>query len=182
MKQRHRSLPDNLKRSVGVLAVIAALSVLLVTPAQLQASVVVFPQDLAGFNIAAGTPPITINFDTVAAGTDVTGSIIAGVTFQGPRSPLIVVRGADTFTPLGFAGDPVTDLNKLYATSGENVLSPGGVELAPGPDPNKEQDDLTLIFTVPVQAFGFDHLSQSADGISFTSISVFNSADTIRRI
>ena len=67
-----------------------------------------------------------------------------------------------------FAGAPNPANNTLGATSGANVLSPGGVTLGPGPDDAVENDDLTLEFATPVSAFGFDHLAQSADGFSFT--------------
>jgi len=52
------------------------------------------------------------------------------------------------------------------------VLSPGGPELGPGPNPALESDNLTIVFDTPVSCFGFDHLSQSADGYSFTHIAV----------
>jgi hypothetical protein len=134
------------------------------------ASVSVYSKDLAGFNTAAGTPPIAINFDNIATGTNINNTAIAGVTFQGPGAPLIVVKASDTYT--NFWGNPPQC--KLVATSGENVLSPGGVVLGPGFDNDIENDDLTLLFTVPVSAFGFDHLSQSADGASYTGIAVYD--------
>ena len=59
--------------------------------------------DLAGFDSAAGSPPVAIDFDDISPGTDITGSTISGVTFDlgnlpVPSAPLIVVRGNDTFT------------------------------------------------------------------------------------
>lgn len=140
---------------------------------QAQAQVTVFAQDLAGFNAAAGNPPVSISFDDIAAGTDITGSTIAGVTLQGPGAPLIVAVGNDTVTPGGFSGVIDAATNKLFPTGGTNVLSPGGLTLGPA-NPTVENDDLTLVFSSPVSAFGFDHLSQSADGFSFTGIQVFD--------
>ena len=136
---------------------------------------------LAGFNLAAGNPPIAITFDSIATGTDVTGATIAGVTFSSPLSgaPLLVVDGNATFTPSGFTSTPNLALNKLFPTSGQNVLSPGGLELGPGPNNPLENDDLQLVFNQPVNAFGFDHLSQSADGFGFTSIQVFSPSDSL---
>jgi hypothetical protein len=60
----------------------------------------------------------------------------------------------------------------LPATSGTNILSPGGAFLGPGPDPDIEDDSLTLTFEPPVRAFGFDHLSQQADGLGYTRVCV----------
>ncbi len=144
-----------------------------------QAQVTVFAQDLSGFNAAAGNPPISIDFDGIAPGTDIGSQTIAGVLFQALGSPLIVVRGADTTTVGGYSGVLDPDTNKLFPTSGENVLSPGGTTLGPGPDAAIEQDSLQLTFATPLTAFGFDHLSQSADGFSFTSIQVFDTSNAL---
>ena len=73
--------------------------------------------------------------------------------------------------------DPTT--NKLFPTTGLNVLSPGGTTLGPGPNPAVENDGLSLTFSSPLAAFGFDHLSQSADGFSFTSVQVFDAANNL---
>lgn len=129
---------------------------------------------LAGFT-AAGGPGVALDFDAVAPGTDIGGQTLNGVTFAATGSPLVVVRAADTFTdPAGYGGliDPTT--NVLPATSGLNVLSPGGARMAAGPDPAVESDGVDLAFAAPVAAFGFDHLSQSADGFSFTTIRVYD--------
>jgi len=134
----------------------------------------VFAMDKAGFLNALGTLPRTvIDFDDISPDTDISGQQISGVQFVQAGAPLIVVRADDTYTPPdgwgGTARNP--SQNKLIATTPENVLSPGGRELVPGPDPNQE-DSLILIFAQPIQAFGFDHISQSADGSSFTSVRV----------
>ncbi|MBP8304031.1 MAG: hypothetical protein KBE04_07890 [Phycisphaerae bacterium] len=136
---------------------------------------------LAAFNTDAGSPPVAIDFDGMAAGTDITGLTFAGVTFTlgnlpSPSAPLIVVRGADTFTPDGFFSVSNPDTNKLFATSGQNVLSPGGTQLAPGSDPLLENDDLRLTFAAPVSAFGFDLLFQSRDSISSTNVALYGPA------
>jgi hypothetical protein len=162
---RNRNRPTRHTISLALLA-----TTILVAPAN--GAVTTFSNDLAGFNAAAGNPDIQIDFDAIAPGTDITGQSIAGVTFVGPGSPLIVVPAASTFTPPNvFGGTPNPETNVLPATSGLNVLSPGGAELGTG---NLQEDSLTLVFSSPVSAFGFDHLSQSADGFSFTSIAIFD--------
>lgn len=160
-----------MKRSspTSILAILSAMA----SASGASAAVTVFAQNLAGFNAAAGNPPVVMDFDGIPANTDITGQTLAGITFMGPAAPLIVVVGNDTFTPGGFSGAPNPQSNKLFPTSGQHVLSPGGLELAPGPSP-LQVDHLTLIFETPVSAFGFDHLSQSADGFSFTTIAVFD--------
>jgi hypothetical protein len=50
--------------------------------------------------------------------------------------------------------------------------------LGAGPNTAVEDDDLTIVFASPVSAFGFDHLSQSAYGISLTNIQVFSTTNT----
>ncbi len=170
-----------------ILIVVIGISVSLgVKPMEAQPAVSVFFNDLAGFDAAAGSPPVPISFDDIPIGTDITGATLFGVTFDlgnqpAPSAPLVVVRGADTFTPAGFVGviDPTT--NKLFPTGGENVLSPGGLELAPGNpadnipgvNPTLQNDDLRLTFDPPVSAVGFDVLFQSLDFASYVGITVF---------
>lgn len=158
-------------------AALATTIILLTAPAHAQ--VTVFAQNLAGFNAAAGNPPVSLNFDSIAPGTNITGQTINGITLLGPGAPLIVVEGNNTITPSGEFGGAGGALNKLFPTSGANVLSPGGLTLGAGPNSAVEDDDLTIVFTSPVSAFGFDHLSQSADGISLTNIQVFSTTDTL---
>jgi|GEM_PF-2310684 len=159
-----------LAASVAVMMVVGLLTV---SPSL--AAVQVFSKNLAGFDAAAGSPPITINFDNFAPGTDITDTTISGVLLQGPGAPLEVVKASDTFT--NFWGNPPQC--KLVATTGENVLSPGGIVLGPGPNNAVENDDLTLIFSLPVSAFGFDHLSQSSDGASYTQIAVYDPGNVV---
>ncbi len=132
----------------------------------------VFPMNLAGFNAAAGNPPIAIDLESIATGTDLAGMVVAGVTFSSPvGNTLEVVTASATFTTDGYTGAPNPASNVLPATSGRNILSPGGEAMPPGPN-LAQADGLALMFALPVTAFGFDHLSQSADGFSFTSVTV----------
>ncbi|MFO0829468.1 MAG: hypothetical protein U0572_15125 [Phycisphaerales bacterium] len=143
------------------------------------AAVTTYPKNLAGFNAAAGNPPIALDFDSIAPNTDVTGLSFDGVTLMAPGAALIVVIGADTVTPIGFGGAPHPETNKLLPTSGANVLSPGGLTLGPGSNPAIENDDVKLVFDPPVSAVGIDHLSQSADGFGFTTVVVRNAANVV---
>ena len=131
-------------------------------------------RNVAAFTHAMCGSPTTIDFDGITAGTDVGGTVIGGARFVASGAPLTVVRGADTFTPVSFDSGFV-GTHTLIPTSGENVLSPGGVVLGPGSDPNVENDDLTLTFATPVAAVGFDVLWQSADGSSSAVVKVFDS-------
>ncbi len=160
-----------MKRPSKLVFILAGLAVVCLV--QLQgtqpslAAITPYHNDLSGFNTAAGNPPVAINFDNIPKDTNITGATIQGVTFQGPGAPLFVVQATETYTP------PADFTYRLFATSGENVLSPGGIVMSLGPNPAVENDDLTLIFTNPVKAFGFDLLYQSLDGYSLTSIKIF---------
>lgn len=131
--------------------------------------------DLAGFNSAAGTPPIIVDFDALPINQP--APPINGVSFQLLPNAAIpfVIKASDSFTPAGFSWSGPE--NKLYATSGENVLSPGGIELAPGPFDPLENDDIMLVFTPPVKAVGFDLLFQSLDGSSYVGIYALDSEE-----
>jgi len=133
---------------------------------------------LASFNGAAGSDHTRITFDEMAPNIDVTGRVVSGVTFNRVNSrplsaALMVVRDVDTFTPPAFEGVASAAANRLFATSGGNILSPGGAELSPGPNDATERDGLRLDFSVPVMAVGFDLLFQSLDCCSFVELSVF---------
>jgi hypothetical protein len=161
---------------------LAGLLVALVTPLGAGAAVTAFPLDLAGFNAAAGTPPVVVDFDDILPGTDIGGQVLGGVRFDpsATGAPLIVVRASDTLTPAaGFTGIVDASTNTLPATSGAHVLSPGGATLGPGPDDTVENDDLVLTFPTPVSAVGFDHLSQSADGFGFSNVTVFDASSNV---
>jgi len=167
-------------RKINLVIIWLVVMSMLIMASAAYAGVIIYSKNLAGFNAAAGSPPIAIDFDNIAPGSDITGSTICGVTLLGPGAPLIVVRGADTYTPSGvFSGVIDINTNKLILTTGENVLSPGGIFLGPGPNNAIENDDLTIEFAEPVSAFGFDHLSQSADGCSYTYITVFDPSNAV---
>jgi hypothetical protein len=139
------------------------------------AAVVEFTQDLSGFTAAAGSSSVTVGFDDQANGTDIGGQTLGGgATFNAIGSPLIVVDASTTASGGGSA-EPSNATNKLTATSGANVLSPGGALLGVGPDPAVENDDVQLVFDQPVGFVGVDHLSQRADGQGFTRVEVFGS-------
>jgi hypothetical protein len=137
------------------------------------ATTTVFQGDLAGFTAAAGgSVPTFIDFDSTSG--NIAGNNIVGVTFSSPDgNTLEVVPGASTFTPPGFAGVIDADTNRLFPTSGANLLSPGGSELAPGPDP-RQSDSLQLDFTYDVNFFGLDVLFQSYDCCTFVSYAVYD--------
>lgn len=96
-----------------------------------------------------------------------------------PDVSLWVVPGAETFTPPGFTNVIDPELNKLFPTSGKWVLSPGGRELAPGPNPILEDDGLRLTFERPLSAVGFDILFQQLDCCSFVGIDVLGSNGSV---
>lgn len=127
---------------------------------------------VAEFDAAAGAPPIVIDFDNLPCGFSLDGQTMCGVTFQMVNAPLEVVCAEETFTPEGFKDAAGARERRLRATSGRMLLSPGGPELGPGPDPMIEDDDVTLVFDPPVACIGFDHVSQLADGMSYTRVQV----------
>ena len=151
----------------------ATLFAVLISSTNLIAQVEVFNANntgLAGFMTAAPGSVIAEDFEATASETDIGGSSLSGIQFNAIGSPLIVVNSNETFTP---GTTPGTD-NFLIATSGDRVLSPGGVELAAGSTPALEEDDIEMVFNPPVRAFGVDILWQSADGAFFTSVQVFD--------
>ena len=132
------------------------------------------PAGLAAFNVAAGSPGIAISFDALLG--NLAGATIGGVTFSSPEgNSLEVVTGASTFTPAGFSGVINAATNVLIPTSGGKVMSPGGSELAPGPN-LKQRDSLRLDFATPLSAFGLDVLLQSIDDFPLASITVYDAA------
>lgn len=132
---------------------------------------------LTSFNTAAGSPPVVIDFDALSG--NIATSTIAGVTFSSPDgNTLEVVTGASTFTPAGFSGVIDASTNTLSPTSGANVLSPGGAELAPGSD-IRQRDSLQLDFAAPLSAFGLDVLHQSFDCCTYVNYLVYNSGGLI---
>lgn len=147
-------------------------------------AIIVYDDDLAGFTTATGLS-VTIDFDSIIPGTDISGNTINGVTFSSPTQPgypnpntLDVVVGSNTTTPSGVFTSlgSAADLNqyKLIPTSGSNVLSPGGTELVGG-SALGEHDSIQLDFVNPVYAFGIDVLFQSYDFNVYTRYIVYDS-------
>lgn len=123
--------------------------------------------ELAAFNTAAGDPPISIDFDSITSGTDISNSAISGIKLSSlSGNALTVINASTTFSFCCGAQ------YKLFATSGENVLSPGGANLAGGPN-ILQQDGLQINFPTPVSAFGIDLLFQSLDGASLTGVTIY---------
>jgi hypothetical protein len=131
-------------------------------------------RSLDEFNASGGRPPVAITFDDVAPGDIINGKSIGGVRFAAVQAQLQVVRGDETFTSAGYQAPVKPGAPSLACTTGAQLLSPGGEELAPGPRPDLEDDDVIMTFDPPVAAFGFDHISQLADGNSYTHIEVFD--------
>ena len=129
-------------------------------------------EDLAPFLAEACGAPVAVDFDDHLDGDELLGEIATGVVIVGGRAPLMVVRADRTFTPDRYENTADPAAYRLHATSGEMILSPGGIELGPGPDPQLEDDDVTLIFDPPVAAVGFDLLLPSLDGMSFVDVVV----------
>ena len=128
--------------------------------------------DLATFNTAGGTPPIAIDFDGLSSGSIV--GALAGLTLTSPDgNSLVVVDASTTSTAPGYNA---VYTNKLVATSGANVLSPGGASLVPG-NALAEQYSLLITFNSPVQAFGLDMLFQSLDCCTFLSYTVLGAGN-----
>jgi hypothetical protein len=172
---------DGMKMKNRTISLLIASIAILIIIQPVAAGVTPYFDNLAGFNADAGTPPVVVSFDSIPALTDITGTTINGIKFEAgiPTSaPLIVIKASDSYSPSGFdrTGTP---MNRLFATSGDNVLSPGGIELAPGFDPLKENDDLVMTFNAPVDVVGFDILFQQLDGYSSVGIKVFDTSDTI---
>ena len=137
--------------------------------------------DCAEFDRVGGRPPIVVDFDEVAPNTELAagrdggwldGVARRGVEFVAGTAPLIVVRGRETSLSSGYEDVRQPWMHMLAPTSGEQLLSPGGVELAAGPSPMLEDDDVMLVFDPPVCAVGFDILTPSADGMSFVDVTV----------
>lgn len=123
---------------------------------------------LADLEAAGGPTSPRLDFDAINPGDDISGRSFAGIAFDRPGNALNVVRATDTFTP----GEPG---RSLTATSGDRLLSPGGVSLDPtGP---ASEDSFTMRLATPVQAIGFDLLFQSRDCCTFTTVTLFDARD-----
>ncbi len=163
------------RRGLGLGAVLTVAAVCQAGPAM--ALTTVFQSDLAGFNTAAGSPPIVINFDGLADNTNLAGQTVLGVTFSSPTGNSLPVVSS-TQTVGAYSGIIDASTNKLFPTSGTKVLSPGGSDLVPG-SALAEQDDLQLVLGTPQEAFGLDILFQSLDCCPFTSFQVFDGANQL---
>lgn len=128
--------------------------------------------DAEAFAAASGGAPIVVDFDELQAGSDAAQLESPGVRFVANVAPLLVVRAEATRMPATYANVADPSPYVLRATTGEQILSPGGVVLAPGPNPTVEDDDVSLVFDPPVAAVGFDVLFASADSMSFTDVTV----------
>jgi hypothetical protein len=117
-----------------------------------------------------------IDFDGTPAGTDITGSVIDGVGFEllnsgcQPYGPSIYRCGTQVSVPLIIT----TDAPLLPATSVPHLLSPGGADVTACLDPTRDNDDLSLVFTSPVRAFGLDVVFRYADGASYLGFRVLD--------
>jgi hypothetical protein len=153
------------------LAALAAVA--MATPAEAGVAFYQGTAGLAAFNAAAGNPGIGIDFENLSG--DLTGQTINGVKFINPGSnnTMDVVAANSTFTTGGFDGVIDASTNRLFATSGRNVLSPGGSALVPGPDV-RQVDTIELIFDTGMPAFGLDVLFQSFDLSPGVFIDVFS--------
>lgn len=145
MSSRHRIV-------AAALAVAASAG-----PAQAQ-----FFTDRALFNAALtalGLSSSSITFDGMAAGTNLTGATIDGLTLTAPGTgPLIVLPGATGVR------------NPLSPSTLPNVLSPGG------DNASIENDDLLITAASPLRAFGLDVVFDVPDGLSFVSVAFRNAA------
>jgi hypothetical protein len=104
----------------------------------------------------------TVNFDSQAVGTDLTGQTLSGATFTpNSASPLLVISGA---TGVRFPMSP---------SSGLNLLSPGGSNTS------LEDDGLIITFGIPTQAAGLDVVFDVPDGASFVGVSFFDASNTL---
>lgn len=140
----------------------------------------VFAQNLPGFLSAISGSQTIVDFDSFSDESTLNDSSFSTIRFRSTTSLLSVVKASETFTPTGVFNDaPNPASNVLSATTGQMVLSPGGKRLGPGPDPAIENDGVEITFSDPVSFFGFDHLSQSADGGGFTNIVVEGAEGTI---
>lgn len=140
----------------------------------------VFAQNLPGFLSAISGTQNIVDFDVFSDESNLNDDSFSTIRFRSTTSSLSVVKASETFTPAGVFNDaPNPASNVLSATTGQMVLSPGGKRLGPGPDPAVENDGVEILFAEPVSFFGFDHLSQSADGGGFTNIVVEGPGGTI---
>jgi hypothetical protein len=126
----------------------------------------------ASFCERSGSAPLVMTFDEFGSGQILSHQVVEGVDLRGGLAPLLVVAADETSLGEGYENVADGTAYRLHATSGRNILSPGGSLLAAGPNPAVEDDDVTIRFNPPVAAVGFDFLTPSLDGMSFTSVTV----------
>lgn len=119
--------------------------------------------DRLAFNADPNTGATVVeDFDGDAPLTDLTNQTRSGMMLTSPSgSPLTVIQ----------AGSGVRF--PMNASSGANVLSPGGS------DKSMQDDDFTILFTTSVQAFGLDVVFDVPDGLSFVSVTFRDAAGAV---
>ena len=123
----------------------------------------VWYDNLDDFRSAVGSESIVISFDDIEAGTNIHDQIFSGIRVipAGSGAEPIVVIGEDAGV-----GD-----RKLFPTSGDKVISPGGKILNSGGS-QIQKDWLDLRFDPPVSAISIDILYPRLDGDTNTTIYV----------
>jgi hypothetical protein len=124
--------------------------------------------DPASCSAALGGLPLQVSFDDLAPNTDLSGQTVHGVRFVSLGNTLPAVAALDTQTP----GDPSRG---LPATSGANLLSPGGVSLPL--TGAASQDSLEFGFINPVSAFRFDLSLQSLDYATYAELVLYDASN-----
>jgi hypothetical protein len=99
------------------------------------------------------------DFDSDAALTDLTNQTRSGMMLTSPSGSALTVIQASTGVRF-----------PMNASSGKNVLSPGGS------DKGIEDDDFTILFTTSVQAFGLDVVFDVPDGASYVGVTFRDAA------
>ena len=121
-----------------------------------------------------------VTFDDLAPWTDVEGQTVDGIYFKtpwlgcDPYGGSTYRCGTQTSAPLTV----ITGITGMPATTGANLLSPGGTDIAACSDPSLDNDDLVLHFMEPVSAVGLDVILQ-IDGGSNLGVRVLGSSGNI---
>ena len=121
-----------------------------------------------------------VTFDDLAPWTDVEGQTVDGIYFKtpwlgcDPYGGSTYRCGTQTSAPLTV----ITGITGMPATTGANLLSPGGTDIAACSDPSLDNDDLVIHFMEPVSAVGLDVILQ-IDGGSNLGVRVLGSSGNI---
>jgi hypothetical protein len=80
----------------------------------LSAALVVFNDDLAGFDALAGAPPVALDFDSIMTGTNLAGDSDSGIAFENLSggTTLEVVNAATTPYWASTVAIPTTDCSR----------------------------------------------------------------------